>query len=155
MWLYLAMYGICTYTCIHTLFTSVLLYLVSPGYLITANASEYKFDVNVYSPVGTVVFEVLLIAENISNLNLLTSNFFGDQTLYGPYSINGMNEAITLNSPFTSNPLLAIALDESLDPNDNEVIYDFSIDIFAVFVTDLRNLRTNVILREIGKSLDS
>ena len=41
-----------------------LLFSVPAGYLIAFNATEYGFDINVYSLVGTVVFEALLVAEN-------------------------------------------------------------------------------------------
>ena len=48
-----------------------------------------KFDVNMYSPNGIVVFEALLIVENINDLE------------FGPYSINGvgfdLSTTITLN----------------------------------------------------------
>ena len=69
----------------------MLLFSVPSGYLIAPNATEYEFDVNVYSPVGTVVFEALLIAENsINDFVLVIANFAGAETEFGPYSINGM-----------------------------------------------------------------
>ena len=53
-----------------TIYSLCILYTVSPGYVVAFNATEYEFDVNVYSPNGTVVFEALLFAENPSSLYL-------------------------------------------------------------------------------------
>ena len=137
------------------MFISILLYLVSPGYIITFNASEYEFDVNVYSPVGTVVFEALLVTENLTELATLTANFRGNVDDYSHYSLNGMDETVIIDLPFPSNPLITIALDESLEDNDDEITYEFGIDVAAFSLTGFRELRANVILHEISKLLDS
>ena len=137
------------------MFISILLYSVSPGYLITFNASEYEFDVNVYSPVGTVVFEALLITENLTELTLVRASFRGIPEEYNHYSLNGMDETVTIDFPFPSNPLLTIALNESLEDDDDEITYDFRIDFFAVTFSSCREAIVNVILHEISKLLDS
>ena len=137
------------------MFISILLYLVSPGYVIRFNASEYEFDVNVYLPVGTVVFEALLITENLNELATLTANFRGSPEAYGPYSLNGMDETVIIDLPFPSNPLLSIALDESLEDNDDEIIYDFGLDVAAFSLTGFSEFSANVILHKISKLLDS
>ena len=121
------------------------------GYYIAFNASEYKFDVNVYSPVGTVVFEALLVAENINDLLTIAVNFAGASTEFGPYSINEMDTEDTFDVPITSNPLLTIRLDETLDPNDDQVEYTFTIDYVAAGFTRIRSQSVDVILHEIGK----
>ena len=131
-------------------------YSVSTGYLITFNATEYEFDINVYSPNRTtVVFEALLITENLNELATLTANFRGAPEEYGRYSLNEMDETVRINSPFPSNPLLTIALDESLEDNDDEITYDFGIDVVAFTLRGNKELSANVILHEIGKLLDS
>ena len=128
---------------------------MAAGYYIAFNASEYEFDVNVYSPIGTVVFEALLIAENVSNLLTIASNFAGARREFGPYSINGMDIESTFDAPIRSNPLLTIRLDETLDPNDDQVEYTFTIDYVAAGSSRIRSQSANVILHEIGKLLHS
>ena len=121
------------------------------GYFVTSNATEYEFDVNVYSPTGTVVFEVLLIAENISafeNVSII-AYFAGLSTEYDPYTINGMNREVIFNSP-TENPLLIIAVDTTLNANDSKVDYLFRID-YVVLDTSTKTAEVNVTLHEIGK----
>ena len=137
------------------MFISILLHLVSSGYVITFNASEYEFDVNVYSPVGTIVFEALFITENLNELATLTANFRGGPANYGPYSINGMDNTVIIDLPFSSHPLLSIALAESLEDDDDEITYDFSIDVGAFTFRGFREFSANVILHEISKLLDS
>ena len=132
-----------------------ILYTVSPGYVIAFNATEYEFDVNVYSPTGTVVFEALLFAENSSSLITMGAAFGGTEADYGPYSINGM-DVTTEIFPIRSNNLLRIRIDDdgALNPNDNEAVYEFTIRAFAV--TSLGSttvLLENVILHEISKFL--
>jgi len=124
---------------------------VPAGYYIAFNSSEYKFDVNVYSPVGTVVFEALLVAENINDLLTIAVNFAGAPTEFGPYSINEMDTEVTFDVPIISNPLLTIRLDETLDPNDDQVEYTFTIDYVAAGFTRIRSQSVDVILHEIGK----
>ena len=122
---------------------------VSAGYCITPNATEYEFDVNASSPIGTVVFEVLLIIENIIDFNFtIVANLTGQGS--SPYSINGMDVVVVLHPPFRTNPLLMIALDEALDPNDDQVDYLFRIDYFA-FSSVVKTGMMNVTLHEIGK----
>ena len=129
------------------------------GYLIELNATEYEFDVNVYSPVGTVVFEALFVAENINELVTILVRFAGNLSELALFSINetGM-DSVTFNSPIETNPLLTITLDEALDPNDDQVVYTFTLD-YATLASGVP-LRTkssfgHVILHEIGKLYSS
>ena len=116
------------------------LYLVSAGYVITYNATEYEFDISVYSSVGTVVFEALLItAENVSNQLIIRTIFPGDTDNFG------------FNFDHSAR-LIAITLKKALDPNDSIMEYRFAINYSTLIddkeYTDL----VNVILHEIGKS---
>jgi len=131
---------------------------VSAGYFVTFNATEYEFDVNVYSPLGTVVFQAILIAENPGNLSILSVNFHGAVTEYGPYTINDApndpkTSIVTFLQPsIEMNTLLTITLDEPLDPNNDQVNhYEFQLFYFAatnsIQITD----EINIILHEIGK----
>ena len=123
------------------------------GYLIAPNATEYEFDVNVYSPVGTVVFEALLIAENnINDFILIIASLSGAQAEFGPYSINGMDERVEFVPPFTTNPLVTIRLDETLDPDDGQVDYEFTLQYFGATIADgQKSDIVDVIIHEIGK----
>ena len=126
---------------------------VSPGYVIAFNATEYEFDVNVYSPAGTVVFEALIFAENPNSLVTMGAAFSGTEADYGPYSINGMDVTAEV-FPIRSSNLLTIRIDDdgALDPNDDEAIYEFVINAFAVTPQlGTTELQVNVILHEIGK----
>ena len=122
------------------------MYLVSPDYNTTFNATEYEFDVNVHSPVGTVVFKILIIAENMHDIGVTTVYFAGNADSYGPYSHS-----------FNMQGILTVTVDETLDPNDNTTDYYFNIDYEAYnpFIEDTRVVYTgsaNVILHEkIGK----
>ena len=121
-------------------FTSFVLYLVLTGYNITFNATEYEFDVSVYSPVGTVVFDALLIVENITAFMRIT------------VSISGTDSQITFDMP-RANPLLTITLSEVLNSDDENVDHVFIIHYNAVTFTGVEYANSvNVILHEIGKS---
>ena len=99
------------------------LYTVPVGYVLALNATEYEFDVSGYSPVGTVVLEVLLFVENVNNFTVIAASFTGTEREYFPYSINGMN--VMISAIFTTirrSHLLRVALDETLDLNDEEAV---------------------------------
>ena len=134
----------CVYLCCYA-------FIVSPGYNIIFNATEYEFDVNVFSPNGTVVFEALLLLEDFSDITIVTVNFVGNAD---NYSINGMNTKINFFPIETlANPLLTITLNGALDPNDNTTDYIFMIEYVADSATQTIDYTSvvNVILHEIGK----
>ena len=128
-----------------------MLFAAPTGYIITYNATEYEFDVNVYSPVGTVVFEALLIAENINNFFTISVTFDGDESQYGPFSINGASQ-VRFDIPISTNPLLMITLDEHLNSTDQQLDYEFLLRYFALHEEEVVNT-VNVILHEVGKLL--
>ena len=101
-----------------------------------------------YSPNQTIVFKALLIAENINDFATIIVRFDGAVTEFGPYSINGMDTQIQLDFP-TTNPLLTIRLNETLDPNDDQVNYEFRLTYFAAGVSTKSGLAM-VILHEFG-----
>ena len=133
------------------------MYLVSPGYNITFNATEYEFDVDVYSSVGTFVFDALLIAENLIDIVVIRVNLAGNAGSFDPYSINGMNTGVDFfPNEMSENPLLTVTLDEVLDPNDDTMDYYFNIDYEATSspaegTPAVYTGSANVILHEIGK----
>ena len=125
------------------------MFTVPTGYIITYNATEYEFDVNVYSPVGTVVFNALIIAENINNFFTISVTFDGDESQYGPFSINGTSQ-VRFDFPISTNPLLMITLDELLNSTDQQLDYEFLLRYFALHDGEVENT-VNVILHEVGK----
>lgn len=127
------------------------LHTVTPGYVLVFSATEYEFDISVYSPVGTVVFEAFLFVESNNNFTSIGANFAGPETEYSPYSINGMNMPVSFAPIRRTRYSLTVALDEALDLNDEEAIYEFSIDAVGFFQGGSRELRADVIIHEIGK----
>ena len=126
------------------------LYIVSPGYVLALNATEYEFDISVYSRVGTVVFEALLFVENTNNFTSIVANFAGPETEYSPFSINEDNLAATF-FVIERDHLLRVALDEILHLNDTEAIYEFRIDAVGFLQSGSIELRADVIIHEFGK----
>jgi len=131
----------------------IVFYSVPTGYNITYNATEYEFDVNVYSPIGKVVFEALIIVENINRFTIINVAFMGSDSNgheYGPYSLNGMDDFISFDPP-TTNPLLTITLDENLNSTDQDVKHDFMLNFFAIGVDNIVSESVNVTLHEVGR----
>ena len=123
----------------------LVVYLVSPGYITAYNATEYEFDVNVYSPVGTVVFGVLLIVENI-NISTISVYLFGN---VDNFAHNLIPNEMQRNIP------LPITVKKALDPNDNSMDYYFNINYTYTSHTESTPVvykgSANVILHEIGE----
>ena len=129
--------------------TSIVLYLVPTGYIITFNATEYEFDISVHSSVGMVVFEALLIVENITDFVIIEVNFSGAPL----YSINEADTLAIFGFFPTTNPLLTITLTENLNSDDENVDYYFTMHYSADTTTGVEYANSvNVILHEIGKS---
>ena len=125
--------------------------IVSSGYVIAHNATEYEFDVNVHAPVGTVVLDALLIVEDLPDTFAVVVNLVGDDA--DSFVINGMNGGLTFFPVETlENPLLSITLDETLDPNDENTDYNFMITYSATTTASTRYEGSiNILLHEIGK----
>ena len=126
---------------------------VLPGYILAYNATEYEFDVNVYSPIGTVVFYALLVAENINNFIDISVNFTGNQSQIGPYSINGMSGPAIFMLPISANPLLTISLNETLKSTDEQEDYNFTMQYSGIQLegTIIVSGSASIILHEISK----
>ena len=106
------------------MFIFVVVYLASPGYNITFNATEYEFDVNVFSPVETVLFDVLLLAENLSDI------------LKPVYRFDIGNNA-NIDDPFGINQIqmsASVILKKVLNPNDNRIDYNFNINFVGTIL---------------------
>ena len=124
--------------------------IVSSGYIIAYNATEYEFDVNVYSPVGTAVFDALIIIEDLPSTVIVVVKLVGGSA--DSFAVNGINRELTFLPVDTlENPLLTITLNETLDANDENTDYNFMITYFATSAT-LTHYEdsVNIILHEIG-----
>ena len=125
--------------------------VVSPGYNIAYNATEYEFDVNVNTLVGMAVFDALLIIEDLPNTITVVVKLVGDDA--NSFAINGMNRVLTFLPVDTlENPLLTITLNETLDANDENMDYNFMITYSAKTAASTQyGGSVNILLHEIGK----
>jgi len=69
------------------------------GYNVVFNATQYEFWVNAYAPNGSNIFTACMFVED---LNFLEGDFrfFGNQSQYSLFSLNGSREYITFENDF-------------------------------------------------------
>ena len=84
-----------------------------------------------YSPIGTVVFEILLLLENPHDVLLVLLDFQGTVGGFRPYSINEMGLSGYFHNNFTDNILTNVSLNQELDPINGNDIYQFEISLLA------------------------
>ena len=134
----------------------IFLYVV-PSFIAMFDEAEYEFDINIYSPVGTVVFDALFIispnvtVEFLSFDIIMTDEFVGESTVNGDFLINGTIPPLVTQAPYQSMYLLTITTGNVIDTSD---ITDVTFNLFS-FV----NISTgtvvmpisNVTLHKIGK----
>ena len=118
------------------------------------NTTEYEFDLNVYSPIGTTVFEALFIINPNVTVEFLTFNIImTDEILnVGDFLINGTAPPLVIQqAPFHSMYLLTITTGNVLDTNDTMDI-TFSLFAYVNISTGIVVMSTsNVTLHKIGK----
>ena len=103
-----------------------------------------------YSPIGTVVFEALIIVENINDLLLvMIVNFEGSRQELMSFSLNGMGDSVTFDV-IATNILLTITLNETLSPNDMNVDYNFTLQYVAAGLDVFQSGSVNILLYETG-----
>ena len=96
------------------------------GYIAMFNATQYEVDVNVYAPVGTVVFTALVFVENPDNLH-----YMGIYTYpLSQFSVNGMPDTyqyFNYNDEAELDRMLVvnITLREALNPDDGNTSHQF------------------------------
>ena len=122
------------------------------------NASEYEFDINIYSPIGTVVFEALFIinpnvtVDFLSFDIIMTDEIVGESSIDGDFLINGTMLPLLIQAPYQSMYLLTITTGNALDTNDT---MDITFNLLACFNTLINVMGTsisNVTLHKIGKA---
>ena len=98
---------------------------LAPSFIAQFNATEYEFDINISSPIGTVVFEALFIinpnvtVECLSFDIMRTDDIKGMSSVDGNFLINGTTPPLVIQqAPFQSMYLLTIKTGSVFDIND-------------------------------------
>ena len=102
------------------------------------NATQYEFDVDVYSPIGTVVFEIQI---------LLYMDFDLEVTFSGPesqnFSFNGSRSVYYhLIDHIDGLPTWSVTIEEPLNPDDNITKHQFQLLEKLAANNDLTNFIT-------------
>ena len=131
----------------------VTLFSVPTGYYAIFNATHYEFDINVYSPVGTVVFEALILVENPDDVSIVLVDFqagyLSTISDFEPFSINRMGNTGEFYLIF-GNVVVTVTTDQILVPYDTRLIYQFQLSCIAVGTRAIEDI-ANIILYEIGE----
>ena len=130
-----------------------------PSFIAQFNASEYEFDINIYSPIGTVVFKALFIinpnvtVDYLSFDIMMTDGVVGESNLDGDFLINNRTPPLSIQPPYQSMYLLTITTGNELDTNDTmDITFDLSASItYNISISVLITLISNVTLHKIGK----
>ena len=119
--------------------------------------AEYEFDINIYSPVGTVVSEALFIitpnvtVEFLSFDIIMTDELVGESTINGDFLINGTMPPLVTQAPYQSIYLLTITTGSVIDTSDTT---DVTFDLFSFVNISNGTVAmpiSNVTLHKIGK----
>ena len=120
------------------------------------SASEYEVDIDIYSPIGTVVLEALFIINpNVTveylSFDIMMDEMVGESSVGGDFLINGTIPPLVQQAPFQSMYLLTITTGNVLDTTDTTDI-TFSLFAFINISTGVVAVPvSNVILHKIGK----
>ena len=123
------------------------------------DATEYEFDINISSPIGTIVFEALFIINPNVTVEYLSFDIImmddhemvGESSVDENFLINGTTPPLVIQqAPFQSIYLLTIATNSVLDTNDTMDI-TFNLFAFINISTGIVGMpRSNVTLHKIG-----
>ena len=127
------------------------------------NVTEYEFDINIYSPIGTVVFETsFTINSNEYTVEYLSfdiitmdeTQMIGESNVDEDFLINGTTPPLVIQqAPFQSMYLLTITTGNLIDTDDTMDI-TFNLFAFINISTGVSSMPvSNVILHKIGKVL--
>ena len=128
--------------------------LLVPSFIAQFNTTEYEFDINIYSPIGTVVFEALFIINPNVTVEYLSFNItvmdemVGESSVDVNFLINGTAPPLVVQqAPFQSIYLLAITTGSILDIMD----ITFSLSAFINISVGIMTMPVcNVTLHKIG-----
>ena len=133
------------------------LFYTVTSFIAMFNETEYEFDISIYSPIGTVVFEAFFVispnvtVESLSFDIIMTDGLVGESTINGDFLINGTIPPLVVQPPYHSQYLLTITTGNTLDANDTT---DVTFDLFAFVNTTIGIVvmpMSNVTLHKIGK----
>ncbi|XP_065915311.1 uncharacterized protein [Dysidea avara] len=129
---------------------------VPAGYYAIFNATHYEVDANIYCPIGTVVFEALLLVEDPNDVFLILVDFQsigGSSTFrhFEPFSINGMGNSDVID-PVTGDVSIIITTDQTL--NSNDTVCEFQLTVLVATGFDTQSVTTNAIVHKRGDSVD-
>ena len=99
------------------------------------------------------MFEALLIVENVNDLLIATVNFIGSREEFAPFSLNRMGDSVAFDAVET-NLLLTVTVNHTLDPDDENVDYLFTMQHVVTGSGISKSESVNVILHEIGKLIN-
>ena len=133
-------------------------FLLAPPYIGVFNATEYEFDINIYSPIGTVVFEALFIinpnvtVEYLSFDIIMMDEIVGESSVDGDFLINRITPPLVIQQvPFQSIYLLTITTGNLLDTS-NTMDITFSLFAFVNISSGITEmLSSNVTLHQTGE----
>ena len=134
------------------------IFLLAPPYIGLFNATEYEFDINIYSPIGTVVFEALFIinpnvtVDYLSFDIIMMDEMVGESSVDGDFLINRTSPPLVIQqAPFQSMYLLTITSGNLLDTS-NTMDITFSLFAFVNISSGItETLISNVTLHQIGE----
>ena len=136
------------------------MFYIVPSIIAQFDATEYEFDINIYSPIGTVVFEALFIinpnvtVEYLSFDIIMMDEMVGESNIEGDFLINGTTPPLVIQqAPFQSMYLLTITTGSVLGTTDT---MDVTFNLFAfinISIGVIRTVISNVTLHKIGKTL--
>ena len=121
------------------------------------NEAEYEFDIDIYSPVGTLVFEALFIINpnviiEFLSFDIITTDELEEETnVDRDFMINGTSPPIVVRPPYQSMYLLAITTGNVIDTSDTT---DITFNLFAfvkISTGVVKMLISNVTLHKIGR----
>ena len=133
--------------------------LVVSSFIAQFDGSEYESDINIYSPIGTVVFEALFIinpnvtVEFLSFDIMMMDEIVGESSIDGDFLINGTMLPLLIQAPYQSMYLLTITTGNVLDTSDT---MDITFNLFAfinISIGIVTMPTSNVTLHKIGKVL--
>ena len=132
-------------------------HFIVPSPIAQFNESEYEFYINIYSPIGTVVFEALFIIHPNVTVEYLSfdiemiDEIVGESSTDEDFLINETTPPLLVQAPYQSLYLLTITTGNVLDTSDT---MDITFNLFAfinISIGVVRMPMSNVTLHKIGK----
>ena len=122
---------------------------VPTGYFAIFNATHYEFDISVYCPIGTVVFEAMHFYENPDDIQLALVDFSSGTTGtigdFEAFSLYGMGNGAVVGP----DGLITVTTDQLLNASDTTCDFSLSSLVTTGAITD--SITAIVIVHKISK----